>query len=1229
MQSGGDTVIHINPEAAERQMFKVFGDELVHYLEATSPDTYNLLKDILLGGERTEAMESALDYWRSLYPDLVGNDAEMDEEMASHILGRVLSDYQTQLDLANELEARKEGAGRSFLEAVLDTLSKVLRWLANWGDGRESRMLFHEYDDVRRKVVKTLADYAELKRQLGEATGETVTMGNGLEAEEMQNRIRDWLKPENLEMARGKTRAEIFEMFGNELQPIAFIPQIYLPYLNAGINDNRVYSGAGYFIEHAVNHHPEVDASSYDNIQAVIDNADDVKLDNKNKERNPSILFIKQINPTGVVVVSFDEGENGKIVLHKSFFEKTKKGRFDKLPSIKNGANASLMVGNPIISPNAEASAAVRRISALNDGDTIQRNAEGANANAENSTPAVLPSVTFGLREMGEGEKPKVNDSDPEWYRAAKERGLTFRAWHPGNGGEAPAGGIMAIVDLASGDVLFSGDEGYRGEFQPRYETATRDAQISGIAQNPHEEQFFTVDATDKGTPVFVYQDGVIYAVAGNGRGKAMRRMYRDYNTAGRYRELVAQWARQNGLPFDETMKEPALVRILPEGMGDREIRQFADFANKNSILQASRSESLLTTAAEITGDAEMLALLHPAKEGDLLTQENMEFFLRFLERYGTIEGDLDERGLPTEAVETRVIKALLASLFLDETDKMQSLRTVNELMSRRAADLGISTRVNAVAANMPLVFEMHRLHPEYDLSQELGLAMRALLDYAAHRKSFTSPGMFARQLDIDGNLMSENVQALFLPLAEAKTTADVNAVFQGWSDSVDAELNGMSALMGERRTKEQMLQDRLAAYKEAHPDQFRYSVAEQHSLSALEDIANGKAFGLLQNAKFGEIQFPLGKLGVENKNGKRKGGFGFLHIIQERILKDHATLDEALGIAIKVGIAAEIGKNVKDDLNTHWLDYDGVRAIIAETEQGIPILTGYEIRKENAGENEAAFLSSSSLQNQPLIREADIVAALKDKLQRLRENASRRYSISELWTGSAADYEKPSLHYIGTGEGAQVYGWGLYATDNRGIAVPQAGSNIRYSVADPDSRYTLENAVPSKQGYRVEKVNETCGADLNNAKGVVCEQINQVFNPSDAPEKGFAAWITQKVVDYMEHSGMLNNGVYVHALESDVIISKATALSLGNHGGPDAKYNIIPVIPEMLRNGVLIQTEAHIDPANGKVNSYSHLLASKVRYDNERYIAVMVIHDNNGVKYYDHSIMLIKRRAS
>lgn len=49
--------------------------------------------------------------------------------------------------------------------------------------------------------------------------------------------------------------------------------------------------------------------------------------------------------------------------------------------------------------------------------------------------------------------------------------------------------------------------------------------------------------------------------------------------------------------------------------------------------------------------------------------------------------------------------------------------------------------------------------------------------------------------------------------------------------------------------------------------------------------------------------------------------------------------------------------------------------------------------------------------------------------------NGLSKMSVGRLYTGSTADYAKPSLLKVGTGEGSQVYGWGLYASDRRGVA--------------------------------------------------------------------------------------------------------------------------------------------------------------------------------------------------
>lgn len=63
---------------------------------------------------------------------------------------------------------------------------------------------------------------------------------------------------------------------------------------------------------------------------------------------------------------------------------------------------------------------------------------------------------------------------------------------------------------------------------------------------------------------------------------------------------------------------------------------------------------------------------------------------------------------------------------------------------------------------------------------------------------------------------------------------------------------------------------------------------------------------------------------------------------------------------------------------------------------------------------------------------------------------------------------------------------------------------------SDGMDKYTLENAKASKEGYRVERVNENAGRELTEAQGVVCE-VNQVFNPEEAPEKGFKGWVLKK----------------------------------------------------------------------------------------------------------------------
>lgn len=167
----------------------------------------------------------------------------------------------------------------------------------------------------------------------------------GAERTEMASRIVDWLSDENLSKAFGKTREEIFDEFGNALEPIAYVPLQFVQIVSPMLTDPRIYCGKGYFIDHALRNHggsghqiavEDVDVSKYLNIQAVLDNPDYIKETSVDGKR--TIVFIKKIGRYFAELTQVEEG--GKIVLHKSLFDQ-KKEPYAKLNDIRQKVTSS------------------------------------------------------------------------------------------------------------------------------------------------------------------------------------------------------------------------------------------------------------------------------------------------------------------------------------------------------------------------------------------------------------------------------------------------------------------------------------------------------------------------------------------------------------------------------------------------------------------------------------------------------------------------------------------------------------------------------------------------------------------------------------------------------------------------------------------------------------------------------------------------------------------------
>lgn len=145
--------------------------------------------------------------------------------------------------------------------------------------------------------------------------------------------------------------------------------------------------------------------------------------------------------------------------------------------------------------------------------------------------------------------------------------------------------------------------------------------------------------------------------------------------------------------------------------------------------------------------------------------------------------------------------------------------------------------------------------------------------------------------------------------------------------------------------------------------------------VDAMEGLANGEPSVTLHNAEYGEIEYPIGKMG--------KGGMGFLHIVEQRMMKDGATLDDAIETAIRVAESAERGVLSREHVNTKHFDKDGIRAVVAFTDKGNPIITGYVISAE--GKKGTYPDAPSAATPQPYARSEEVVAALKGKIAQLR----------------------------------------------------------------------------------------------------------------------------------------------------------------------------------------------------------------------------------------------------
>ena len=200
--------------------------------------------------------------------------------------------------------------GEKPLEEQLD--KHIEQMAANGGMSEETISMLAEEDEIHSAELyeEEIQDKAEREEEHSE-----------INVEELKARISDWSSEETFEEAEGLSKQEIFEKYGTEKLPIATIPNNFLQLFENGkikIQDNYVYSSKGFFIDHMVNHHPELDTQDYLAMQDIINNPENVYRDNE----TGNIVFSQiKNNKNDVVVLGTD---NDKLILYRSCFLRRK-----------------------------------------------------------------------------------------------------------------------------------------------------------------------------------------------------------------------------------------------------------------------------------------------------------------------------------------------------------------------------------------------------------------------------------------------------------------------------------------------------------------------------------------------------------------------------------------------------------------------------------------------------------------------------------------------------------------------------------------------------------------------------------------------------------------------------------------------------------------------------------------------------------------------------------------
>lgn len=114
---------------------------------------------------------------------------------------------------------------------------------------------------------------------------------------------------------QGASKKEIYKALPRGHQKIANFPRMYRHGFDAIPDDLNIYVGEAYFVDHCLNHHPDVKDDIYRKIQEILDHPNEVIRDGEDV-----LLFVKRISKSKYVLVLRYYDDNPGQIVYKTLY---------------------------------------------------------------------------------------------------------------------------------------------------------------------------------------------------------------------------------------------------------------------------------------------------------------------------------------------------------------------------------------------------------------------------------------------------------------------------------------------------------------------------------------------------------------------------------------------------------------------------------------------------------------------------------------------------------------------------------------------------------------------------------------------------------------------------------------------------------------------------------------------------------------------------------------------